>query len=83
MGVDPDEWFKKNPLDSMPISREEPLDLAPSDYEPPIDNRWAPPKRKAELDSNPRPEEEVADWFAENPDESDQIEKEKTMHEKM
>ena len=83
MGVDPDEWFKKNPLDSMPISREEPLDLAPSDYERPIDNRWAPPKRKAELDSNPRPEEEVADWFAENPDESDQIEKEKTMHEKM
>ena len=37
----------------------------------------------AELESNPRPEEEIADWFAENPDESDEIEKEKTMHEKM
>ena len=42
-------------------------------------------KKKAELESeaNPRPEEEIADWFAENPDESDEIEKEKTMHEKM
>ena len=31
----------------------------------------------------PRPEEEIADWFMENPDESDKIEEEKTMHEKM
>ena len=36
-----------------------------------------------ELDTNPRPEEEIADWFKENPDESDDIEAEKTMHEKM
>ena len=28
-------------------------------------------------------EEEIADWFVEQPDESDEIEKEKTMHEKM
>ena len=58
-------------------------DTAPSEYEPPLDNRWAPPEKMAELESNPRPEEEIADWFAENPDESDEIEKEKTMHEKM
>ena len=31
----------------------------------------------------PRPEEEIADNFIENPDESDEIEAEKTMHEKM
>ena len=31
----------------------------------------------------PRPEEEVADWFVEKPDESDRIEAEKTMHQKM
>ena len=61
-------------------------DTAPSEYEPPTDNRWAPPDRRLELESNPRPEEEVADWFSdkkENPDESDDIEKEKTIHEKM
>ena len=58
-------------------------DTAPSEYEPPLDNRWAPPEKMAELESNPRPEEEIADWFAENPDESDEIEKEKSMHEKM
>ena len=76
LGVDSDEWFNKEP---------EELDLAPSEYEPPTDNRWAPPEKRAELDAaiNPRPEEEVADWFVEKPDESDDIEKEKTMHEKM
>ena len=58
-------------------------DTAPSEYEPPTDNRYAPPERRAELESNPRPEEEIADWFMEKPDESDEIEKEKTMHEKM
>ena len=78
LGVNPNEWF---------MSKESPSweDSAPSSYEPPDDNRWAPPEKKAELESeaNPRPEEEIADWFAENPDESDEIEKEKTMHEKM
>ena len=58
-------------------------DTAPSEYEPPTDNRYAPPERRAELESNPRPEEEIADWFMEKPDESDEIEQEKTMHEKM
>ncbi len=70
MGVDPDEWFQSESEES------------PS-YEPPIDNKWAPPEKRAELDSNPRPEEEVADWFMEKPDESDEIEEEKTMHQKM
>ena len=68
-------------------------DTAPSEYEPPhdewfTDNKYAPPERRAELEAEmaeqpPRPEEDVAEWFAENPDESDEIEKEKTIHEKM
>ncbi len=80
-----DDWFP-NPLDSMPIATNKSYDwedTAPSEYEPPTDNRWAPPEKRAELEQNPRPEEEVADWFTENPDDSDEIEKEKTMHEKM
>ena len=77
--ITPDDgWFEFEKKD--PPSWE---DTAPSEYEPPLDNRWAPPEKMAELESNPRPEEEIADWFAENPDESDEIEKEKTMHEKM
>ena len=73
-----DRWFEFEKKE--PPSWE---DTAPSEYEPPLDNRWAPTEKMAELESNPRPEEEIADWFAENPDESDEIEKEKTMHEKM
>ena len=69
----PDEWFD-NPLDKMPIANGS--------------NKYAPAARLAELEaeSNPRPEEEIADWFSnkvEKPDESDEIEEEKTMHQKM
>ncbi len=73
-----EEWFeepRKNPLDSMPVANGS--------------NRYAPPERMAELEAevNPRPEEEIADaWFSdkkEKPDESDEIEEEKTMHQKM
>ena len=48
-------------------------------------NKYAPPERAAELEQEPpRAEEEVADWFSiEKPDESDVIEEEKTMHQKM
>ena len=71
----------KNPLDSMPTANGS--------------NRYAPPERLAELESfswedtapseyePPRPEEDMANWFVEKPDESDEIEKEKTIHEKM
>ena len=45
-----------NPLDSMPIANGS--------------NKYAPPEKMNELDLNPRPEEEIADWF----DESDHIE---------
>ncbi len=80
LGVDPNEWF--NPLDSMPIAKESPSweDTAPSEYEPPVDNKYAPPERRAELEAeiNPRPEEEAAEWFAEKSEE-----KEETVHEKM
>ena len=49
-----------------------------------FDNKYAEPERRVELEENPRPEEEVADWFSiEKPDESDMIEEEKTMHQKM
>ena len=83
LGVNPNEWFE-NPLDRMPIATNSGKtfdweDTAPSEYEPPVDNRYAPPEKRAELEQNPRPEEEIADWF----DESDQIEHEKTMHQKM
>ncbi len=77
-----DEWFEDvspNPLDQMPIANGS--------------NRYAPPERFAELEAevkaveeNPRPEEDMAEWFndkKEHPDESDEIEEEKTMHEKM
>ncbi len=74
LGVNPDEWFVD--IKDPPPDWE---DTAPSEYEPPIDNKYAPPERRKELEQNPRPEEEVADWF----DESDHIEHEKTMHEKM
>ena len=71
------EWFeepRKNPLDDMPVANGS--------------NKYASPERMAELEaeSNPRPEEEVADWFSdkkEKPDESDEIEEEKTIHQKM
>ena len=71
--ADPNKEFE-NPLDSMPIANGS--------------NRYAPPKRMAQLEaeSNPRPEEEIAEWFndrVEKPDESDEIEEEKTMHQKM
>ena len=80
---------KKEPFDWV--------DTAPSEYEPPddwfADNKYAPAERRAELDAevnaveeNPRPEEDMAEWFSdkkEHPDESDEIEEEKTMHQKM
>ena len=74
LGVDPDEWFKEP----------EELDLAPSSYEPPTDNRYAPPERRVELEAevNPRPEEEVAEWFEDKKPEPKK-EEEKTMHQKM
>ena len=78
MGIDPFEWFKSE--EKEPPSWE---DTAPSEYEPAVDNRYAPPEKRAELESNLRSKEEVADWFMEKPDESDEIEKEKTLHEKM
>ena len=70
-----DKWFKTpHPHDSMPIANGT--------------NRYAPPEKLKELESiseelNPRPEEDIAEWFKENPDESDEIEEEKTIHEKL
>ena len=46
-------------------------------------NRYAPPEKMKELESmNPRAEEEVADWFTEESNQSDEIEKEKSVHHK-
>ena len=72
LGINTTEWFT-NPLDSMPVATNNTFDwedTAPSEYEPPHDDP-------------PRPEEDVCDWFTDNPDESDEIEKEKTKHQKM
>ena len=68
------EKVYENPLDRMPIANGT--------------NRYAPPARMVELEAeiNPRPEEEMAEWFSdrkEKPDESDEIEEEKTLHQKM
>ena len=72
-----DEWFNApHPHDSMPIANGS--------------NRYAPPEKLAELEAmekNPRPEEEVANWF--NTDKEDgldyegPVEEKKTIHEKM
>ena len=72
LGVDPNEWFT-NPLDSMPIATNPPSweDTAPSEYEPPHENEEMPP----ELMETPT--------SVENPDFSDEIEEEKTIHQKM
>ena len=78
-----DEWFPTpHPHDSMPIANGS--------------NRYAPPDKLAELElevksmkeaeRNPRPEEEAAEWFSEKveePDESDEIEEEKSIHQQM
>ena len=63
-----------NPLDSMPIATNS--------------NRYAPPEKLAELaaiERNPRPEEQMADWF--NVDEEDGLDYEgpvdQTIHQKM
>ena len=66
------EW--SHPHDSMPIANGS--------------NRYASPEKLAELaalEKNPRPVEDMADWFKiEKPYESDQIEEEKkTLHHKM
>ena len=78
MGIDPYEWFN-NPLDSMPVAKDEPIEY---------NNKYAPPEKLAEIESmqsiesNPRPEEDVADWFNDKK-EDDQMKKEETIHHKM
>jgi len=63
-----------NPLDSMPIATNG-------------NNRYAPPEKLAELNAmaieNPRPEEEVADWFDGTPCSVEPQDEEETIHEKM
>tara|TARA_B100001123_G_scaffold348074_1_gene397247 strand:- start:487 stop:864 length:378 start_codon:yes stop_codon:yes gene_type:complete len=60
-----------NPLDSMPIATYIENDGSTGPLIPPPNkNMYAPPEKMKDLDLNPRPEEEIADWF----DESDQIE---------
>ena len=71
-----DEWFPTpHPHDSMPIANGS--------------NRYAPPEKLAELElevkvmaeENPRPEENVAEWF--QTDNKVEKKEEKTIHEKM
>ncbi len=73
LGVDPEEWF--NPLDSMPIATENGSVL----------NRYADPERQEEIEAilaeNPRPEEDMAEWFKDEKPLPDKVED--TMHEKM
>ena len=64
-----------NPLDSMPIATENGSMI----------NRYADPERQAEieaiLESNPRPEEDMAEWFKDKKPIPDKVED--TIHEKM
>ena len=68
-----EEW--NNPLDSMPIATENGSMI----------NRYADPERLAEIEAilgqNPRPEEEMAEWFKDEKPIPDKVED--TMHEKM
>ena len=68
-----DDWFK-NPLDSMPIATDSNT------------NRYHPDKEVVDwYDTAPseyEPPMQDSDWFIEKPDESDEIEEEKTMHQK-
>ena len=85
MGVDPYEWFN-NPLDSMTIATYVENDGSTGPLIPPPYKRKDLPAELMEVPTsvtNPRPEEEIADWFTDKPDESDEIEKEKTLHHKM
>ena len=46
-------------------------------------NRYAPPEKMIELEENPRPEEEVADWFDTAPCSVEPQDEDETVHEKM
>ena len=69
LGVNPNEWFD-NPLDRMPVAN------GSNKYHP----NGEPPSWE---DTAPSEYEPPDDWCVENPDESDEIEEEKTMHQKM
>ena len=83
-GEDINEWFRESiPLTEYPPYSSEYKSSLPSN--PPNPNVY-PTAPKPEWGDIPRPEEEVADWFSdkiEKPDESDVIEEEKTIHQKM
>ena len=64
LGVDPNEWFVEN---DGSMGR-----LVPPPFSNPLDSMPL-------ATDNPRPEEEIADWF----DESDDIESTKTLHQEM
>jgi len=68
LGVDPDEWFDDG--------KKNPLDsmpIATNRYHP--DDDYAPCEYESPM--------QESDWFIDKPDESDKIEEEKTMHQKM
>ena len=73
LGVDPDEWFE-NPLDRMPLATD-----GTNKYHP----NGEPPSWEDTAPSEYEPPMTETDWFIEKPDESDEIEEEKTMHQKM
>ena len=66
-----DSGLPNNPLDSMPVA----TNMYHPDGEPPDWEDTAP--------SEYEPPMQESDWFIEKPDESDEIEEEKTMHQKM
>jgi hypothetical protein len=88
LGVDPDEWFRESiPLNEHPPNTsnyESGLPKNPLDSMPIATNKYHPDKKMADwYDNAPSEYEPPDDWFVEKPDESDVIEEEKTMHQKM
>ena len=85
-----DSYEFDNPLDSMPIATNDRFDMygsSDADYAfmKSQVNRYAPPEKMIELEKNPRPEEDVADWFDTAPasmEPQDEIVKVESMHHK-
>jgi len=72
------EKVEKNKTIPKP-DNENDLGVDPNEWFEPRDNKYAPPEKLAELETmNPRPEEEVVDWFNEEPEKKK--EEKKTPH---
>ena len=95
ISMNPSNWFSKSKKDDYEDSTDW-LNRVINELANPMpsylnDNKYAPPERRSELDlemiaieENPRPEEEVANWFIDEEDGQEyEGPVEETVHEKM